>query len=185
MSLAHGGFKSDPLVGHSYGGWLATHTATRQPHRVATLTLVDPAHTVVRLSSRCWRSLALLMACPRSKRAERAAAWIMGNPARGSGIDLLTEVFVAGFDSFAAPWTRRGCSSADQLLHSVELPVLVLLAGNSVDNSQKAIRRVQSVVPAWRVRLWPHASHARPAEAHAEVNACIRRLVAEHSSPQG
>lgn len=29
------------LVGHSYGGWLATHAAAGRPHRLATLTLID------------------------------------------------------------------------------------------------------------------------------------------------
>ena len=68
------------LVGHSYGGWLATHMAARAPRRLTTLTLIDPAHTVVRLYARFWRSLALLLSRPRSERARPAAAWVMGNP---------------------------------------------------------------------------------------------------------
>jgi pimeloyl-ACP methyl ester carboxylesterase len=174
------------LVGHSYGGWLATHTAALQPQRVATLTLIDPAHTVVRLSPRFWRSLALLLSRPRSKRAEDAAAWVMGHPAPGTEVDLLTKVFIAGFDSFDAPVNTPPLRfSGNQLLQSVHLPTQVLLAGDSIHNSERAIQRIQTTAPTWRLRLWPRASHALPAEAHAEVNACIRRLVTEHHSPQG
>ena len=34
------GLQDVHLVGHSYGGWLATHTAARFPDRLATVTLV-------------------------------------------------------------------------------------------------------------------------------------------------
>ncbi|WP_260761200.1 alpha/beta fold hydrolase [Mycobacterium sp. SMC-4] len=130
------------LVGHSYGGWLATHTTAYLPGRLASLTLVDPAPTVVRLSTRFWRSLALLLSTPRSEPARRAAAWVTGHPAPGTPVDLLTKLFVAGFDSFAAPLNTpplRFCGN--RLLRSIDVPVQVLLAGNSVHDSRSAIRR--------------------------------------------
>lgn len=171
------------LVGYSYGGWLATHTAARTPRRVATVTLIDPAATVVRLSARFWGSLALLLARPRSKQAKRAAAWITGHPAPGSPTDLLTETFVTGFDTFAAPVNTPPVRyTTDQLLQSVEVPVQVLLAGRSIHNADKAIRRLDSVVPTWRHRLWPTASHLLPAEQPDTINACIREFVSEHHS---
>ena len=39
---------------------------------------------------------------------------------------------------------------------------------------------MQSVVPGWRYRLWPNASHALPAEAPHEVNASIRQFATEY-----
>lgn len=183
--LAELGLRGAHLVGHSYGGWLATHTAALQPQRVATLTLVDPAHTVVRLSPRFWRSLALLLSCPRSKQAENAAAWVTGHPTPDSGTDLLTKVFITGFDCFAAPLNTPPIGFyGDKLLKSVGLSTQVLLAGNTIHHSQKAIQRIEKVAPNWRIRLWPHASHALNAEAAEEVNACIYQLVTEHHYPQ-
>ncbi|WNG85348.1 alpha/beta hydrolase [Mycobacterium sp. ITM-2016-00317] len=168
------------LVGHSYGGWLATHTAVATPSRLSTLTLIDPADTVARLSLQFWRSLALLLAHPRSARAQRAAEWVMGHPARGTSIDSLTRLFLAGFATFGAP--RRTAPiifAPDRLLRSVQIPVQVLLAGNTIHDTEKAISRLRSVVPAWRYHLWPQASHSLPAEAPGEVNACIRDFVLE------
>jgi pimeloyl-ACP methyl ester carboxylesterase len=175
------GLREVHLVGHSYGGWLATHTAARAPHRLATVTLVDPANTVARLSAKFWRSLALVSSRPRSVRAERAAAWITGHPAPGSSVDMLAGLFVAGFAAFAPPLrTPSPLFPSDRLLRSVHLPVQVLLAGNTVHDSGKGLQRIQSVVPAWRYHLWPNASHALPAEVPDEVNACIRQFVIEH-----
>jgi pimeloyl-ACP methyl ester carboxylesterase len=74
--------------------------------------------------------------------------------------------------------TPPGRLPSDRLLRSVHLPVQVLLAGNTVHDSAKAIRRIQSVVPDWRYHPWPNASHALSAELPDEVNACIRQFVA-------
>lgn len=169
------------LVGHSYGGWLATHTAARAPRRLSTVTLVDPASTVARTSARFWRSLALIMSRPRSARAERAAAWIAGHPAPGSSVDMLARLFVKGFAAFAPPVRTAPLRfPSDRLLRSVQLPVQVLLAGNTVHDPGKGLERIRSVVPAWRHQLWRDASHALPVEIPGEVNACIRQFVIEH-----
>ena len=171
------------LVGHSYGGWLATHTAAAAPSRLRTLTLIDPAHTVARLSPRFWRSLALLLTRPRSTRANRAAAWVTEHPKPGSSIDMLTRLFLAGFATFGPPHrTAPLLFASDRLLRSVHLPVQVLLAGKAVHDSDKAISRIQSVVPAWQYHLWPDASHSLPAEAPDEVNAHIRNFLLENGT---
>jgi pimeloyl-ACP methyl ester carboxylesterase len=169
------------LVGHSYGGWLATHVAAETPHRLVTLTLVDPAHTVGRLFARFWRTLALLLLRPRSARAQRAAAWVLGDPTAGSPVDALNSLFIVGFVCFAPPLNTPPLRFAsNRLLRSVDLPVQVLLAGNTVHNSAKAIRRLASVVPKWRRHLLPNASHALFAENPGEVNDCIRQFAVTH-----
>ncbi len=163
------------LVGHSYGGWLAVHTAARVPGRLATVTLVDPASTVARLSAKFWLSLAL-QGRPGSARARRAATWITGH-------HTLAELFGAGFAEFAPPVrTPPSRLTSDHVLRSVDIPVQVLLAGNTVHNSGHGIARIRSVVPAWRYHLWPNASHALPVELPDEVNDSIRRFVTEHRS---
>jgi pimeloyl-ACP methyl ester carboxylesterase len=165
------------LVGHSYGGWLATHTAARTPRRLASLTLVDPANTVVRLSTKFWLSVAL-QGRPDSTRARRGAIWITGHHA-------LAELFGAGFAAFEPPLrTPPMRLISDHVLRSVDVPVQVLLAGNTVHDSEKGIARMRSVAPGWRYHLWPNASHALPVELPDEVNDYIRRFVTEHLSRQ-
>jgi pimeloyl-ACP methyl ester carboxylesterase len=170
------GLRDVHLVGHSYGGWLATHTAARAPRRLATVTLVDPASTVARLSAKFWRSLALMLCRPRSVRAEHAAAWITGHPLPGSSVDMLAGLFAAGFAAFVPPVrTPPPLVPSNRLLLSVHRPVQVLLAGNNtVHDSAKGIERIRAVMPSWRHRLWPDASHMLPCEVPDEVNDCIR-----------
>lgn len=171
------------LVAHSYGGWLATHTAARAPRRLATLTLIDPASTVTGLSGTCWRSFALLISRPRSVHAEHAGAWIMGHPPLGSTVDLLTRLFVAGFAAFTPPLRAAPLLvPSNRVLRSVPVSTQVLLAGNTVHDSDKALQRIESVVPTWRHHLWPNTSHALHAEVPGEVNAAIRQFVMEHRS---
>ena len=180
--LQHLDLRDVHLVGHSYGGWLATHTAALVPSRLSTLTLLDPAHTVARLSPQFWRSLALLLSRPHSARAEHAAAWVTGHPPPGSSIAMLTRLFLAGFAAFGPP--RRTAPllfPPDRALRSVHVPVQVLLAGNTIHDPDRAVRRIQSVVPAWHHRLWSQASHSLPIEAADEVNACIRSFAIAHS----
>jgi len=171
------GLQDIHLVAHSYGGWLATHTAAATPWRFTTLTLIDPAHTVTRLSGRFWRSLATLLVRPRSAKAEQAAAWLTGNPAHQNEAGMLCRLFLTGFGTFGAPRRTPPLRYApDHLLQSVPVPVQVLLAGNSIHNCTAAIERMRAVVPAWTHRLWPQASHLLPVEHADEVNACIREF---------
>ncbi len=44
------GIERAPLIGHSYGGWLAVNFAVRNPERVTRLTVISPAATFVPLS---------------------------------------------------------------------------------------------------------------------------------------
>lgn len=169
------------LVGHSYGGWLATQTAARCPDRLSTVTLIDPANTVARLSGRSWRSFAIAILRPQSVPAKRAAAWVSGDPEPGSFIDMLAGLFLAGFAAFTTILGTPGPTFlSGRRLRSVRLPVQVLLAGNTVHDSAKGLRRIQSVAPDWRYHLWPNASHVLPAEIPDEVKACIRQFVFEH-----
>lgn len=56
------------------------------------------------------------------------------------------------------------------------VPAQVLLAGNTIHDSSRGIDRVRALVPAWRYRLWPDATHMLPCEAVSDVVACIREF---------
>ncbi|MEW2482450.1 alpha/beta hydrolase [Mycobacterium sp. NPDC049093] len=174
------GLQDVHLVGYSYGGWLATHTAARFPQRLATMTLIDPASTVARISARFWTNLVIATSWPRSVRAQRAAAWVTGDPEPGSFVDQLAGLFLAGFAAYAPPLgTPAPLFVSGRVLRSVSIPSQVLLAGNTVHNSSKGLQRILAVVPDWEYQLWLDASHALPIELPDEVNASIRRFVIE------
>lgn len=177
------GLQGVHLVGHSYGGWLATHTAARFPQRLATMTLIDPASTVARITAKFWMSLLIVTSWPRSARAQRAAAWVTGGAKPGSFVDQLAGLFLAGFAAFAPPLgTPTPLFVSARVLRSVSIPSQVLLAGNTVHDSSKGLQRIHAVVPDWECQLWPGASHALPIELPDEVNAGIRQFVIDRGT---
>jgi len=167
------------LAGHSYGGWTAVQTAARMPDRLASVTLIEPSNTVARLSGTFWRNGALLL-LPGAERKERIVKELLGRPAPGSVLDSVMQLVMAAgseFASFGTPFPRF---ASDSLLRSVGMPVQVLLAGNTIHDSEEGIDRIRKVAPAWRYRLWRDASHMLPCEAVGGVSACIRDLAQEH-----
>jgi pimeloyl-ACP methyl ester carboxylesterase len=71
------------LVGHSYGGWTALQTAARFPERLATVTMIEPANTVARLSGKFWRNGAVLL-LPGADRKRRIVEMFCGDPCQAA-----------------------------------------------------------------------------------------------------
>lgn len=168
------------LVGHSYGGWTAAQTAGRIPHRLASVTLIEPVNTVARLSVRFWRTGALLL-LPGAERKQRTVAEILGHPVPGSLLESVMELVMAAgsvFASFGTPFPRY---MPDSLLHTIDVPVQVLLAGNTIHDSAKGIDRMRRAAPSWEHHLWPAATHMLPCEAVSDVAACIRGFARQHA----
>jgi hypothetical protein len=68
----------------------------------------------------------------------------------------------------------------DSVLRAVDVPVQVLLAGNTIHDSAKGIERMRAVVPPWRYRLWPDASHMLPCELPDVICDGVRDFAREH-----
>lgn len=167
------------LVGHSYGGWTALQTAARDSERLASVTLVEPCNTVARLCGKFWRNGAVLL-LPGAERKQRIVETLCGHPAPGSQVDRLVQLIMAAGAEFASVGTPFPRYPRDDLLQEVDVPVQVLLAGNTIHDSTKGIERIRAVVPTWRHRLWPNATHMLPCEIPDDVNACIRDFAREH-----
>lgn len=161
------------LVGHSYGGWTALHTAAYTPHRLASATLIEPCNTVARLSKTFWGNAASLM-LPGADRKKRTVKELLGRPAPGSVLDDVLELVMAASTAFASFGTPFPWYPADSTLRSVDVPVQVLLAGNTIHDASKGIDRMHALVPHWRHHLWPDATHMLPCEEVDEVSTCIR-----------
>lgn len=170
------------LVGHSYGGWTALQTAARAPDRLASVTLVEPCNTVAWLSGMFWRTGALLLV-PGAERKQRIVETLCGNPSPGSQAENLVHLIMAAGAEFASVGTPFPRYPRDSLLRSVDVPVQVLLAGNTIHDSAKGIERIGAVAPSWRHRLWPDLSHLLPCELPDEVNDCIRDFARRHRRP--
>lgn len=170
------------LVGVSQGGWMALNQAVRDGDRVASVTLIEPANTLARLSLRfLLRGISVPLGL--RKMSDSYLTWIAGNPPSNQHPSWpLLEILLAGsreyrFNPAPFPYPRN------KVLRSVHVPVLALLGGRSVlQNTDAAARRAQKLFPAGQIHVWPDAGHALSAEYAHEVNDRILAFVAEQTA---
>jgi pimeloyl-ACP methyl ester carboxylesterase len=164
------------LVGVSAGGALAFNQAVHRPARVASVTLIEPAQVLARFSAK-FLLAAVLRRLPgvRSVATDRFLSWVSG----GSPMDTpIARLLAAGIREYQIRLPMPGYAS-DDVLRSVQLPVLALLGGRSVvHDSQRAAERARSLLPRGQAEVWPEASHSLSADAADRVNDRILHFVA-------
>jgi pimeloyl-ACP methyl ester carboxylesterase len=164
------------LMGVSVGGWTATNCAVRRPSRVASLTLLDPAMTFARIPVKTMIASGALFApgVPNALRS-RVLRWIAGG---AQDADSLPEAALisAGSSDFVlrSPMPKV---FTDAQLRSLDIPVLVFLAGRSVmHDARRAAVRARDLLPNGQIELWPEASHAINGEYPDEIAAQSHRF---------
>jgi pimeloyl-ACP methyl ester carboxylesterase len=142
--------------GHSYGAWIALHHALGAPARVRRLFLLDPTQCFAGYKAAyLLRALPMLLR-PTPRRVRAFLEWETGGVALDPDWLRLQEA-AAGFPS-ARPVT--GPRPAPDALRGLDMPVLLLLAGNSgtYDTSEVA-RRARDLLPRWETDVVPDVSH--------------------------
>lgn len=167
------------LVGYSFGGWLAANLTVRAPERLASLTLIDPVQTFAGFPVPLLVRSALTL-IPGVRRWARPSflSWI-ADGAEVPDDDPVATVIDEGMRTYRIALPTPTVFT-DAQLHSVEVPVLVLIAGRSVmHNARKAVARARDHLPGAQAELWPSATHAIAGEAATEVNARVLDFLAD------
>ncbi|RKS09178.1 pimeloyl-ACP methyl ester carboxylesterase [Nocardiopsis sp. Huas11] len=164
------------LFGLSIGGWTAMNLAVRHPQTLAGLILLDPAVTFADLPPEVVvRSLpAAVPWFPKSWR-DSFNQWTAGGaPVEDVPVADMIEAGMRHY-SLALPAPTR---FTDDRLTGVDLPVLVILAGESVmHDSAEAARTAERTLARGTVVTYPDASHAVNGEYPEEVAADVARFV--------
>jgi pimeloyl-ACP methyl ester carboxylesterase len=164
------GHETVHLIGYSFGGWLAANYAARAADGLASLTLIDPVRTFGELPVALLLRTTLALV-PGVRRWGRPAftRWISGG-ARVAPGDPVAAVIDAGMRTYRIRLPTPELP-ADERLRSIGVPVLALIAGNSViHDAGKAAARARAQLPHAQVEVWPGATHAIAGESAAAVN---------------
>ncbi|MEV5968120.1 alpha/beta fold hydrolase [Kribbella sp. NPDC051952] len=160
------------LAGISVGGWTACNLAIRDPKRVASLALLDPAQTFGRIPlAVILRTIPTLIPFTAERAVPRFLAYVDGQGGESPADDPVGKVIGAAL-RYYRPGVPPPSYFTDEQLRSLSVPTLALIAGRSVMHQpERAVERARELVPRVEAELWPAATHAISGQCAAKVNA--------------
>ncbi|GAB3477506.1 alpha/beta fold hydrolase [Nocardiopsis coralliicola] len=167
------------VVGMSIGGWTAVNLAVREPDRVATLSLIDPAQVFgdIPLETAVRSIPAAVPWTPKSWRDSFNSYTAGGHPVEDVPEAHMIE---AGMQHYALrlPQPAR---PGDAALEGLPMPVLAVIAEESVmHDGPAAARTAERTLRDGTVRLYPGASHAVNGEHPDEIAADLAEFLTAH-----
>jgi pimeloyl-ACP methyl ester carboxylesterase len=147
------------LLGLSIGGWTATNLATHRPDRIANLVLIDPASTFATIpAGTAVRAIpASISWLPKSWRDSFTSYTAGGAPVEDEPVARMIETAMSAY-TIKLP---QPALIPEEDLKSLDLPVLAILAGESVMHDTDAAARVaERTLTHGTVVVYPDASHA-------------------------
>ncbi|MFB4319858.1 alpha/beta fold hydrolase [Actinomadura sp. 21ATH] len=160
------------LVGLSIGGWTAANLAVRRARHVASLILLDPVYTFSKIpAGTAIRAIpASVPWLPKSWRDSFNSYTAGGAPVEDVPVADMIET---GMRNYTLRLPQPGLVPAGSL-RRLEMPVLAILAGESVMHDVAASRRrAEDVLQNGTVKVYPEASHAVNGEQPDRIAADI------------
>ncbi|MFF0989567.1 alpha/beta fold hydrolase [Kocuria nitroreducens] len=156
------------VVGMSIGGWTAANLAAHVPDRVAAVVLIDPVLTFSGIpAATAIRAVpASVPWLPTSWRDAFNSYTAGGAPVEDVPVARMTETAMRTY-SIRLP---QPALIDEEALHGLRMPVLVILAGESVMHDvERSSLVAERTLRNGTVRVYPGASHAVGSERAAEI----------------
>lgn len=152
------------IIGHSFGGWLATNYAVHHPERVQTLSVLEPVFVFVGLRWIIYLKTlpASLTFLPKSWRDKMLADF--GGASKIDTTNPMVRMISEATTHFAMklPIPRK---ITHQQLESLPMPVFAALAAKSaLHDGTAAAATARAHLKHGQVKLWPDGTHSLPME---------------------
>lgn len=166
------------IIGLSIGGWTAANLAIHHRDKIASLTLIEPVMVFTGLSAEAViRSIpASVPWLPKAWR-DSFSSWTAG----GATVEdvPVAEMIEVGMQTYQMA-TPGPTSIPAQDLERLDIPTLVIVAGESPMHDPAALSAGAETMPSATVKTYPGASHAINGEAPERLAADIGSFVDAH-----
>jgi pimeloyl-ACP methyl ester carboxylesterase len=147
------------MVGVSLGGWLVLDFATRRPHRVESVVVINPAGLGKERLGFMLKALPLLLLGRWGRRKAMQMA-IGPSPAAPTAADFETGAFAALIFKHFRPRIGRKPRFDREALEKLEMPVLLIAgAQDAMLDADDTRRRLEEAVPHATICFLPEAGH--------------------------
>jgi pimeloyl-ACP methyl ester carboxylesterase len=174
------------LMGLSHGAWLTVQYALHAQDRLAAIVLCAPPATICQLPGK-WAWYAITSLIPHRYFLMNMTRWMFPDltqkkdAASKKIVRDLTEDAFMGLRCFKLKMPVAPTVLSDEELRSIKLPTLFLVGENEVIYpAQKAIQRLNTVVPAIKTKIIPHAGHDLTIVQAEMVNAIVLEFLNEN-----
>lgn len=167
------------LIGHSFGGWLATNYAVHFPKRLVSLGLFEPVFVFQGLRWQVYlqATLAILPFLPQQLRDNMLSK--IGGGAKVDRNHPIAALVASATSSFITKVPQPTQITTAQL-SALDMPVFVAIGGNSAMHNPDAVRQAaQTTLNHPTIKLWPNGTHSLPMEFTDEINAELLRFIAQ------
>lgn len=167
------------VVGMSIGGWTAANLATHIPDHVATLILIDPVYTfsTIPVGTAIRAIPASVPWLPTSWRDSFNSYTAGGAPVEDVPLARMTETAMETY-SIKLP---QPTLISEEALSELQMPVLAILAGESVMHDVDASLEVaERAFRDGTVKMYPDATHAVGSERATEIATDIQAFLDAH-----
>ncbi|WP_420111140.1 alpha/beta fold hydrolase [Pseudactinotalea sp.] len=165
------------MVGLSVGGWSVTNLATRHPGSAASLTLLDPVFTFASIHAEfVLRSIPASIPWLPSAWRDGFNSWIAGG-GEDTNDFAVGRMIDAGQQHYSSKLPRPE-QITEQALQALDIPVLAIIAGDSVvHDAAAAVGVAERTLGQGRVEFYEGASHAVSAQESDRVAADLDRFL--------
>jgi pimeloyl-ACP methyl ester carboxylesterase len=159
------------LAGHSYGGWIATNFAVRQPERVTRLSLISPAATFVSLTIEFYIRGILGGMLGKDWTIYSMVKW-MTTLREVRGLEIV-EQFKTGLQNMAQVPAGYPKVLDTAEFQRLSMPVQFIIGDHEVIYTKRptaVVERARQLIPHLQAALIPNGGHAVTLDQAAETN---------------